>query len=163
MTDFLCSKMTVLPCGSLGSGCIIPCTLIDYLQPATRQTRPWFERKRALPWIIWQFLYIPSIFKYAFGSTRAITVRSKGRRSKRLEKCSQLKYTLSIWCLPCAVVWCCLNTCHLCFSFFPLGQSKDEIDAIGGKRFSQGTSADREIQRTLQLGQTVGTLWNFGG
>lgn len=25
----------------------------------------------------------------------------------------------------------------------------DEIDAIGGKRFSQGTSADREVQRTL--------------
>merc|ERR550532_2792986 len=25
----------------------------------------------------------------------------------------------------------------------------DEVDAIGGKRFSQGTSADREIQRTL--------------
>ena len=25
----------------------------------------------------------------------------------------------------------------------------DEIDAIGGKRFSEGTSADREIQRTL--------------
>jgi len=25
----------------------------------------------------------------------------------------------------------------------------DEIDAIGGRRFSQGTSADREIQRTL--------------
>ena len=25
----------------------------------------------------------------------------------------------------------------------------DEIDAIGGSRFSQGTSADREIQRTL--------------
>ena len=25
----------------------------------------------------------------------------------------------------------------------------DEIDAIGGKRYSQGTSADREIQRTL--------------
>lgn len=25
----------------------------------------------------------------------------------------------------------------------------DEIDAIGGKRFSKGTSADREIQRTL--------------
>ena len=30
-----------------------------------------------------------------------------------------------------------------CIIFF------DEIDAIGGKRFSQGTSADREIQRTL--------------
>ncbi|CDJ68331.1 hypothetical protein, conserved [Eimeria necatrix] len=30
----------------------------------------------------------------------------------------------------------------------------DEIDAIGGRRFSQGTSADREIQRTLmELGQ----------
>jgi ATP-dependent 26S proteasome regulatory subunit len=26
---------------------------------------------------------------------------------------------------------------------------KDEIDAIGGRRFSEGTSADREIQRTL--------------
>merc|ERR1719412_541173 len=25
----------------------------------------------------------------------------------------------------------------------------DEIDSIGGRRFSQGTSADREIQRTL--------------
>ena len=25
----------------------------------------------------------------------------------------------------------------------------DEVDAIGGRRFSQGTSADREIQRTL--------------
>lgn len=30
-----------------------------------------------------------------------------------------------------------------CIIFF------DEIDAIGGKRFSAGTSADREIQRTL--------------
>lgn len=28
-------------------------------------------------------------------------------------------------------------------------RAQDEIDAIGGKRFSQGTSADREIQRTL--------------
>ena len=26
---------------------------------------------------------------------------------------------------------------------------RDEIDAIGGPRFSKGTSADREIQRTL--------------
>lgn len=26
---------------------------------------------------------------------------------------------------------------------------QDEIDAIGGSRFSEGTSADREIQRTL--------------
>ena len=25
----------------------------------------------------------------------------------------------------------------------------DEIDAIGGRRFSEGTSADREIQRTV--------------
>lgn len=25
----------------------------------------------------------------------------------------------------------------------------DEIDAIGGRRFSEGTSADREVQRTL--------------
>lgn len=25
----------------------------------------------------------------------------------------------------------------------------DEIDAIGGRRFTEGTSADREIQRTL--------------
>lgn len=49
------------------------------------------------------------------------------------------------------------STCVTCVFgvFFPLGQSKDEIDAIGGKRFSQGTSADREIQRTLLLGQTV--------
>ena len=32
----------------------------------------------------------------------------------------------------------------------------DEIDAIGGRRFSEGTSADREIQRTL-VGKTSGT------
>ena len=25
----------------------------------------------------------------------------------------------------------------------------DEIDAIGGRRFSEGNSADREVQRTL--------------
>ena len=25
----------------------------------------------------------------------------------------------------------------------------DEIDAIGGRRFSEGTSADREIQRSV--------------
>ncbi|CAI5947187.1 unnamed protein product [Closterium sp. NIES-64] len=46
----------------------------------------------------------------------------------------------------------------------------DEIDAIGGRRFSEGTSADREIQRTLmellnqldgfdQLGRVVGGQW----
>jgi len=34
----------------------------------------------------------------------------------------------------------------------------DEIDAIGGRRFSEGTSADREIQRTLM---EVGTLSPF--
>jgi len=32
----------------------------------------------------------------------------------------------------------------------------DEIDAIGGRRFSEGTSADREIQRTLM---EVCVLW----
>ena len=34
----------------------------------------------------------------------------------------------------------------------------DEIDAIGGKRFSEGTSADREVQRTLMelLAQLAG-------
>ena len=31
----------------------------------------------------------------------------------------------------------------------------DEIDAIGGSRFSEGTSADREIQRTLMEVITV--------
>lgn len=30
-----------------------------------------------------------------------------------------------------------------------ISPSLKEIDAIGGKRFSEGTSADREIQRTL--------------
>jgi hypothetical protein len=31
----------------------------------------------------------------------------------------------------------------------------DEIDAIGGRRFSEGTSADREIQRTLMVYQST--------
>jgi ATP-dependent 26S proteasome regulatory subunit len=31
----------------------------------------------------------------------------------------------------------------------------DEIDAIGGRRFSEGTSADREIQRTLMEVRTA--------
>ena len=46
----------------------------------------------------------------------------------------------------------------------------DEIDAIGGRRFSEGTSADREIQRTLmellsQLDgfEVVGKVSNHGG
>ena len=34
----------------------------------------------------------------------------------------------------------------------------DEIDAIGGRRFSEGTSADREIQRTLM---EVGGSFHF--
>ncbi len=33
----------------------------------------------------------------------------------------------------------------------------DEIDAIGGKRFSEGTSSDREIQRTLM--EVCGLAW----
>ena len=44
----------------------------------------------------------------------------------------------------------------------------DEIDAIGGRRFSEGTSADREIQRTLMelLNQLdgfdqLGKVWNI--
>ena len=32
----------------------------------------------------------------------------------------------------------------------------DEVDAIGGRRFSEGTSADREIQRTLMEVRWVG-------
>ncbi|CAI0377571.1 unnamed protein product [Linum tenue] len=38
------------------------------------------------------------------------------------------------------LVACCLKPCIIFM---------DEIDAIGGRRFSEGTSADREIQRTL--------------
>lgn len=36
----------------------------------------------------------------------------------------------------------------------------DEIDAIGGRRFSEGTSADREIQRTLMEVYCEGWLTN---
>jgi len=34
----------------------------------------------------------------------------------------------------------------------------DEIDAIGGRRFSEGTSADREVQRTLMEVRFVALL-----
>lgn len=37
----------------------------------------------------------------------------------------------------------------------------DEVDAIGGRRFSEGTSADREIQRTLMEVNTAITLSSF--
>ena len=50
----------------------------------------------------------------------------------------------------CSLAHAGLNPCHVglqehqpCIIFM------DEIDAIGGRRFSEGTSADREIQRTL--------------
>ena len=36
----------------------------------------------------------------------------------------------------------------------------DEIDAIGGKRFSEGTSADREIQRTLMEASVCRMHWS---
>ena len=65
----------------------------------------------------------------------------------------------------CSIRWH-ITILHACLDFFLFffspfrlqwqlldgDLSKDEIDAIGGKRFSQGTSADREIQRTLKLG-----------
>jgi len=38
---------------------------------------------------------------------------------------------------------------YLCREHQPCIIFMDEIDAIGGRRFSEGTSADREIQRTL--------------
>lgn len=42
---------------------------------------------------------------------------------------------------------------YLCYFFSHIMKPciifMDEIDAIGGRRFSEGTSADREIQRTL--------------
>ena len=37
----------------------------------------------------------------------------------------------------------------------------DEIDAIGGRRFSEGTSADREIQRTLMEVRIIGMLFQI--
>jgi 26S proteasome regulatory subunit T4 len=38
----------------------------------------------------------------------------------------------------------------------------DEIDAIGGRRFSEGTSADREIQRTLmEVSDPVNTRFDL--
>jgi len=39
----------------------------------------------------------------------------------------------------------------------------DEIDAIGGRRFSEGTSADREIQRTLMEVRRNGAAGVGGG
>jgi hypothetical protein len=46
-------------------------------------------------------------------------------------------------------IW--LRSCSPCFvgELQPCIIFMDEIDAIGGRRFSEGTSADREIQRTL--------------
>jgi 26S proteasome regulatory subunit T4 len=46
-------------------------------------------------------------------------------------------------------IW--LRSCSACFvgELQPCIIFMDEIDAIGGRRFSEGTSADREIQRTL--------------
>ncbi len=44
----------------------------------------------------------------------------------------------------CVCLCVCVCVCVCCGAVF-----MDEIDAIGGKRFSEGSSADREIQRTL--------------
>ena len=61
-------------------------------------------------------------------------------------------FGLMAWSLPCSMsmtfiilfyLWNCLLSLQPCIIFM------DEIDAIGGRRFSEGTSADREIQRTL--------------
>lgn len=42
-----------------------------------------------------------------------------------------------------------VNVDNVLLFFKPCIIFMDEIDAIGGRRFSEGTSADREIQRTL--------------
>ena len=59
----------------------------------------------------------------------------------------------------CACACACMCVCvYVCDFFLSAAYARDhqpciifmdEIDAIGGRRFSEGTSADREIQRTL--------------
>lgn len=68
---------------------------------------------------------------------------------------------LTVACLSfqhtaCAFLVCMLRRCYrfvICAGYArdhqPCVIFMDEIDAIGGKRFSEGTSADREVQRTL--------------
>ncbi len=51
--------------------------------------------------------------------------------------------TFESWLLPCIFPVAYARDHQPCIIFM------DEIDAIGGRRFSEGTSADREIQRTL--------------
>jgi ATP-dependent 26S proteasome regulatory subunit len=48
----------------------------------------------------------------------------------------------------CVCVCVCVRTYFVVVLTLP-PVFMDEIDAIGGKRFSEGSSADREIQRTL--------------
>lgn len=65
---------------------------------------------------------------------------------------------------PTPLVIPLVNSSHKLISlslFFP---SLRQVDAIGGRRFSEGTSADREIQRTLMelLSQLDGFEVRFG-
>ena len=53
-----------------------------------------------------------------------------------------LQFTSAVWG---GFAWWCWNKCLI----VSLSSLTTEIDAIGGSRFSEGTSADREIQRTL--------------
>ena len=54
-----------------------------------------------------------------------------------------MKFFLFVHILNGMLFWISILFVKPCIIFM------DEIDAIGGRRFSEGTSADREIQRTL--------------
>lgn len=138
----------------LASGCMFSFRLSQVLSwtSTLEKVQGWFGRCLGMP-VITKYV---SLFDSKFHSSKKLHESNTADRVYHLyikimwmnvptirEWWDLMLNRVRQWCIVHQVSYGFHDMLQPCIIFM------DEIDAIGGRRFSEGTSADREIQRTL--------------